>query len=343
MTTTFSPQLLNNFEGLQDYLSGRRDLFLLNGLSKEDVKLPEGGQLYFGRWHVAWIVITYPLVLITSVALEVLSYALSICFLRSLSKRVDVLSHYVHMKASNWATQFMWGKSLLVPTPNRHQAGTSDVYTQSPVLRENILSKEIRDELVKDIEYVDFYKHVGRTYSNGRHIEAGLCQGMVYWFNTQFLRAYNSTNLKDKAESFAEYASAIAKKFEYGATKEAAVLQALPGVESELLKLHMTQPLTFTQTELETSPASVKKKIEEMPDGIYFLGLHTHGMSYINFNGEKLLFNPGEGLFKLDGVDGLLSHIRPHLHGHDKAIYFNHHLLKPELVSSQEDVDEPTG
>jgi len=259
---TFSPQLLNNFDELKNFFNGEKEVQKLKQFSI----LPSKNELYYNRWQVVWICITHPFKLILSVFIRTLSL---LCFSSRLSKTMHIYALHLEREFDHVWTQFQYGKRLLVPSFNDYQLSSSDIYTLPPIRRENLLLPLLRENLYYKLKKVNFDR-----------IGCGLCHGGVYWFNYLYLKAQKETSLEGK-----NLLIAVAKQFELGQPKQAALLQSLYGLAEDLLDVESEH----------------KEDIQDLPPGIYYVQIgKNHAVSYIKTETEEFLWNPSKGLISIE-------------------------------------------
>jgi len=143
MSISFSTEVLQSPTLLHRYLSGEESI------ERIQQRKPKSDELYFGRWQVVWIYVSYPLVFITSCVCQTLanlSYYLCLetCYrcLEVLSKRLVV--DYKHLQSQN-----TYGNRLLVPSQNEHQLSSWDLYASAPLPVEKIRDESVREMTLK--------------------------------------------------------------------------------------------------------------------------------------------------------------------------------------------------
>ena len=106
---------------------------------------------------------------------------------------------------------------------------------------------------------------------------------------------------------------AVAKQFETGISGQGLVLQGLVK-SSRLLDQNVTEMRDHTVStfELDADHASALKKIEDLPSGIYRVGVYSHSLVHIKLpSGESYTWDPTLGLYEHSSkelLDFVLKH-----------------------------------
>nr|NGX38648.1 hypothetical protein [Chlamydiota bacterium] len=189
-----------------------------------------------------------------------------------------------------------YGKRLLITTINDYRADLSYIFSLPSIKRSKILNPLIRENLHPKINQINF-DSIGK----------GLCHGAVSWFNYVFLRGMES-QLAQNTTSIIEYGRAVAKQFENGQPPQAALIQSLYGLQTKLLDID-----EFVQD----------CKPENLPNGVYYLKLPDHAVSYLKFNDAQMIWDPNQGLIEIENSEQLKESIQYYLKGRkDQSIYF---------------------
>lgn len=169
--TFFSPSLLNNFSGLQSYLSGENTIdFLKNNADK--IQVPQKGDFYFGRWRICWIICKTPIEWLFAGVFFIIGKIADVIFVYYLRfpgvlHVFTVLSKQFTRDSEQYRVQSEYKERLLVPAFNAPQTSAYDVY-----LRSSVSVESIKDPQVKKITFNDAY------------IEESIEAGIKQFYNT---------------------------------------------------------------------------------------------------------------------------------------------------------------
>ncbi len=324
---TFSPHMLKDLTSLKEYFfSGEKELSEITKFSRKDKPVRE---LYFNTWEITLILSKAPFNALLALFLNATGFLCAAFAFRSLSNRLYLQATYAIKEQHIAIAQFLYGRRLVVPTINEYKEGLEDVYNHDPINRENIKNPFIRKKLDSRYDNIPF-----------NCISKGLCHGAVEWFNFLFLKSLN-TNFKNRVDSLWQYLTPIAKQFQSGQPRQAALLQSLYGLR-DLLKLHdvRTRPL---QVDL-TDTLKAINAIKQLPDGVFNLTISRHEVSYIKLNGEQCVWDPNDGLIVIETPQHLLQILLKYSHNsHGQDIYFealslneNHFPIPHDLTNESE-------
>ncbi|NGX59584.1 MAG: hypothetical protein KR126chlam3_00736 [Chlamydiae bacterium] len=310
ISTTFSPQLLNDVQQLKTLFTGEEEIRALEQLPTQSYVFPEG-HLYMSRWQVAWIMVTAPFRLVLYVFLKTIANFLEIFSIVGFSRKMHLRAHHLSYTFDSACNQTHYGKRLLIPLFNDYRKDISDVYTLKGIPREHILDPLIRAQLHEDNKTIEFDKF------------GKLCSGSVYWFNYLFMKGIKESKLNEECVSFVDYARAVSKLFEKGQPRQAALLQSLYGLQTDLVDIE--------EKVFKIPPSDIKSAVllRKVPDGLYHLALPKHSVSYIKFGKEEMVMDPNVGLIRIDKPQDLLDIIHQYTKDFQgKPIFFALHSLK---------------
>lgn len=317
MTTslqTFSPKLLQDFTQLKAFFSGKNELQELDKLPRDAFVRPSKDHLYYNRFYVTWIILSTPFKFIAFVFFSTIAYLLECLTLTSLSRPLSVLSKHIHRDLDYLQTQALFGSRFLLPSLNDYQLYHCDIYSLPPIKRESLPLPLLREALPPQFKKVNFSR-----------IGKGLCHGGVNWFNYLFLKGKRETGLQKRTKSVAEYATAIAKSFEYGQPRQAALIQSLYGVEKDLLNLN--KKFCFFIEDVSKDIDKILPYTKKLRNGVYYFKVSDHVFSYIKSGKEELVWDPTKGLIELqkpqDLLDILQLYLKPEI---DKIFVYSHSL-----------------
>lgn len=316
---TFSEKMLGNVDELKTLFTAEREMEALQKLPDTAFQKASQGGLYYGRWQVAWIVVTAPFRILFGAYLGALSYLLSFSpCTGSLSHRVSLLGWHLNHSLLGLFTQLIYGKKFLAPTFQRHQISCSDVYSTPSLNRFEIPSEALRNSVKTPVTTISFQEEEN-------------CYGIATWFNFLFLKALHSP-LARRASTVSDLATAVASLFADGAPRQSIVLQALQG--SDNLLLDSSSKLIRGRQD-EPFSMDLLRKLE---DGVYYISYDTeegpHGISYLQFKEERLIFDANEGLTRIDSDEDLIDRFK-------KTKRFA--LFSISLVPLEVDVDQTAG
>lgn len=257
---TYSPALINNFQQLKTLFTGEKELAELDRIPEAELVRPKDYR-YFNRWQVAWIIATAPFAVFAYIFLKAVSI---LCW----SNRLDLIARRTIRNIDYLQTQWKFGSSLWVPTDNEYRSDLNDVFDLPSVKRKAILDPLIKSNLHPDLKRVN-YNRIGK----------GLCWGASNWFNFLVLKKMAQTSL-----SIEQVLVAVAKQFEEGQPRQAALLQSFNGLECDLLDL-----------------SSVAVKNNEK-DGVYVLSSEEHCISYIKWEGKEFVWDARDGLIVMNTI-----------------------------------------
>lgn len=284
----FSPSMLNDIQQLKSLFTGSTEIKALEQLPSS-VYTHQKGQLYMSRWRIAWVLTTAPFRILLYFFFTAMEYLLNVSGLQSLARRAHAFAKYHDHCVGILDELLSFGHRLLVPMQNHYQTDLTDLFRIKPIHRKSIGDYLIRKKLHYNYPHFDF-------------ITKGLCHGSVFWFNYLYLKGSYSPRILKKYKNIIEYAKAIATFFEEGQPRQAALLQMLYGAERKILDMKTSSVLKLSFNALK-SLSWVKK----LPDGIYYVGLPTHAISYIKQDDEQLIMDPSKGLILIERPEDLLE------------------------------------
>ncbi len=257
----YSPTLINDFRQLKTLFTAENELAEMDKIPEVELVRPSD-YLYYNRWQVALILITAPLAIVTylflkTVALVLWSYQINLLARRAL-RPIDYL-----------ISQWRFGCALWVPSVNEYRLDLTDVFNLSSVKRGEIPDPFIKARLHRKLNRVNFDR-IGR----------GVCWGSCHWFNYLLLKRL-------KTQPIEKAIVAVAKQFEEGQPRQAALIQSFYGLELDLLDLSSTRVFDRNQ------------------DGVYLLSSNDHCVSYIQWEGKEFVWEPCEGLIYLRASENL--------------------------------------
>lgn len=255
---TYSPALINNFQQLKTLFTGEKELAELDRMPAAEL-IRSKDYRYFNRWQVAWIIATAPFAVIAYIFLKALSILLW-------SNRIDLWAKRTIRNIDYLRTQWKFGSALWVATDNEYRTDLSDVFDLPSVKRKAILDPLIRTKLHRELKKVN-YNRIGK----------GLCWGSCHWFNFLVLK-----KLAKSPSNIEQILVAVAKLFENGQPRQAALLQSFFGLELDLLDL--------LSINIENNDR----------DGVYVYSTEEHCISYIKWRGKEFAWDARDGLIAID-------------------------------------------
>jgi hypothetical protein len=162
-------------------------------------------------------------------------------------------------------------------------------------------------ELLKELSHVQFYG------------KEGVCRGSSLWFIYLYLKTLGNFD-EEKAHLIS-----VAKQFENGASRQAALLQAFyKGHQLLGLKKEKIPAAKISLYELDFGLETANQKVASLKEGIYRVGSYHHSMVYIKNGKEGYLWDPSYGLYEI-GTEDLVSWVRKHYYkpgNIDSQVYF---------------------
>lgn len=286
----FSRELVNDYGRFKSLFNGEEELKQIEKFYNEPQK-PEGSK-YYNRWQVAAILIKQPFKMILGVFLECVRL-LSYPFSRSIYAYTSVWIRHLERELYNLFHIRSYGTRLLVPTLNWAQTSIGDVFTQKPMKKEDILSPEIRKSVNNDEIVFD---------------RSGVCEGGVNWFNFLLIGALLGKfhRIDMTGENFKKVLISVAKVFEKGMPRQAALLQAFWGIESSVLN---NETVLLEKISIDKPKTEILNALNNLPIGIYLLKLmHEetgHAVSYIKYKNLQFIWDPNCGLIEIQNSDQL--------------------------------------
>jgi len=298
MINKFSLDLLNDSTKLHSFFSGEK------ALQEIEVMQANKPEPYFGRWKIAWVISSFLLAEITSIFCYAIAHFLESFKLYRISRPLEVFSKVI---VRDFRYLCGWKENCLIPSVNHNQLFTGDIYRQPSIKKNAALAKEIQGFSKAEIHF----------YS-----PKGLCRGGVEWFNYLF------ANAKKQNCSIEKTLIAVAKQFEKGMPRQAALLHSFPGIEKNLLyteQLKVKEALCSLEHLFENS--------KNLEDGAYYLGLPKHAVSYIKEGEKQWIWDPNKGLLQINDFTDFQQALKPYLKG-DGKIWFEKNLP----ISKQENL-----
>ncbi len=143
------------------------------------------------------------------------------------------------------------------------------------------------------------------------------------------MKGIKESKLNEECVSFVDYARAVSKLFEKGQPRQAAILQSLYGLQTDLVDIE--------EMVYEIPPSEIKSKelLRKVPDGLYHLKFPKHSVSYIKFGKEEMVMDPLVGLIRIEEPEHLLDIIHKYTKDFQgKPIFFALHSLKENKSSA---------
>jgi hypothetical protein len=284
-TQYFDANVLSSYFALDRFMEtgAEQEIASLSELARQRnlAPSPERGILY-NRWEVIWMHIKEPFEKIAASFLRSLK-----CLLKTIGRREEaiqckLLSVHLTHSSDRLDTFLDYENDFLCPAVNIHRLDTPDIYLHPPIPSLSLKDKLIQKLIPSSSDEVEVYS-----------IE-GVCRGMSYWFLYLFKRTLGLF------QDHEEHLKAIAKFFENGATRQAAVLQALPGENK--WGIPYDRMCKHPVIKLQDSPKQKEEKIHGWAEGAYSLRTRNHGMAYIKYRQDLgYVFDPNNGLIRLQG------------------------------------------
>ncbi len=225
-------QIFDNYFSLKAYLGGHDEMRQVAEYAHQPQH--KAGELYFGRWQVLWITVKAPFEYLISYVLSAIASILECMGTPTYARMFVVLSKQILRDQHHLEMQMRYGERLLVPAVNYYQTYCCEVYLNEDYPYSKIHDEKIRKLLLSDLKECRF--------SN-----LAFCRGEGIWF--AYIHKHTAHLFKDPRE----HMIAVARLFEGGAPKQAAVLQAIdtdPAQLPELLDLDQKQVMNFTSQTL---------------------------------------------------------------------------------------------
>ncbi|MBS0629094.1 MAG: hypothetical protein JSS30_02575 [Verrucomicrobia bacterium] len=274
---TFSCTLAHDFCQLKTLFTAQQELAEIE--QEFELQRPSD-YLYYNRWQVVWIITTAPIAYISYLFLKAVSFVLW-------SYQLDLLAKRMIRPIEYLLTQWQFGYALWVPCENELRYDLTDVYSLSSIKREKIGDPFIRAKLHRRLNKVNFNR-----------IGKGVCWGSTHWFNYLLLKKWKSRPIE-------ELVVAVAKQFEDGQPRQAALIQSFYGLETDLV-------------DLTSTPVSNREK-----EGVYLLSSSDHCVSYVRAEEKEFVFDPRIGLIYLSNSENL-----PKIFEEDEQISASLHSLR---------------
>lgn len=281
MSTQITTQTLHPFTSypiLQKYLSGEKQLAVLAKTNASP------SAVFWGPWQVMCLHVKTAISHIGKVFFREISHCTELLGAKGFSLRCKLLSLHCLQEVNHAKAYTLFKERFLFPARNVHAMKTEKTFARRPIQRDSITDPDIKRYIPQDSEPISIASPLG------------VCRGICEWF--LYLQK-KSISLFPTSE---KQLLAIAKLFEKGAPKEAAVIQALP--QYSTMQKEPFVNFFFSQTNYitEESLPYVHYSIHSLDEGSYFLYLSDHVLAYIK-EGPDLgyLYDPNYGLIKLDG------------------------------------------
>ncbi|MDN3506430.1 MAG: hypothetical protein P0S96_04295 [Simkaniaceae bacterium] len=243
-------------------------------------------------------------------------------------------SFYLELESNRYAQSWLaWmlnhGRTV---SSSERRSMTTKVLNECKVGREEAIAtlkgKYYLDDLERPIQA--FYGKLREVEARMETIpnvalfsEQGNCRGGSLWFIYLLFRTQNLFTDRSK------HIEAVAQQFSTGMPRQAALLQALDNSD-DLLKMQREEftESSITLYELDDNRPSALAKIEELPEGVYRVGVHHHSLVYIKNKNDTYVWDPTFGLYAMDPSE-MLGLIKKHYHsfGHpESSIYFHRYV-----------------
>jgi len=234
--------------------------------------------------------------------LKIAGYLSQCLCARSISRRCFVYSAHAHFAYQKEKLRSIFQNHLLAYAPNAHRKDTADFY------------------LHPNISVLDLSAQIEPFQKNG------LCRGMCLWFAQLYYQTMDQFPNRD------DHIRAIGKRFELGANRQAAFLQAMNTDTPHFL--FGLLPLQVQRNRAQINPphdqATLAQQLRELPIGVYGIYTSNHMMLWIQEGQRRqFLFNPGVGTLSLPspallekGLEDVLS-----LHDPNTAILIDQYSI----------------
>ncbi|NGX40007.1 MAG: hypothetical protein KR126chlam1_01347 [Chlamydiae bacterium] len=167
---SFSPAILDKFSDFEKFCSGEQEITSIKTLSQNTELLRrETGTLYFNRWQVLWIRVTYPLRWIGSLFFSSMAKLSSCIGIESLARRCTVLSQKMSRSDEQLKHQEEYGEKLLVPASNAHTINSAGIIYYGTIPYTSLLNG---DPLLEALSF------------NNLYIMTGVKEGIESFFKT---------------------------------------------------------------------------------------------------------------------------------------------------------------
>lgn len=296
---TFDPSFAHDFSKLKGLFQPEKTIEQILSMPKESYTRTDG-TLYFNRWQVTWILVKAPFNAIYYVFLKCVATLFDMLWAFRISRKIHVYANHCSDDLWKVFSQWSYGKNFLIPSVNGYQQELSDVYTQNSIKRTELKDEKISGLLSPLLKNVNFDR-----------IGYGLCHGSVHWFNTIFLLGIKNENLQGLTVK--DFLCSIAKQFENGQPRQAALIQTFYGLESSLLDLESTEVARVHLSDAKGFCVDCFENKETIPLGIYALKTPGHARSFVKLENGAFLWDPNQGLIAINSADELYYAISSHL------------------------------
>ncbi len=314
MTTlpiSFSSTQLPTALSLQNYFQRTPEIQpVLADANKEQIYSSDLDQLQSG-WGYTCTYIRAIIQTIHSICVKVLEYLARMVGAENLAKRCKIHCFHLEKDLKNLNIFNKYGSSFLMPMVNTHRVDTEDLYLIPP-------QPKLDSQSSPFIRF-DFYH------------PKGVCRGIGDLFLFLYLKA------QDKFKSTENLIRAVARVFERGAPREAALLQSMKGDDvNHALKMQSRHVVIFRHPEKDLSRLS--KYMFDLPQGEYaiiafFAG---HRLNFIrDKNSKRYLVDPTNGVFNFSDDLELATFLKEelpqpkNLEDAMKAVWIEQAVLEP--------------
>jgi len=290
MNALFSPGLIQNLDEFRElFFSGKKEVEQI-----QKCPVPKNPGFYIQtKWQWVVEVIALPFKLISEPILYAIAYSGRFLKLYWLSTRCFILG-YRFFSSDPISDYVQYGNRLLVSSFNNHQLLDSDVYHRAPLKIEDIPHSTIYQSInqlkirQKTEQAINFHEKL--RFNRTRN--GGLCGGGCLWFIFLFLKAFAGK----PSIPLWQRAYCVAKQFEYGQPKQAALLQIYSGAHQHLLPLKWEK---LPKVDLENL------HLDELPEGTHYLIAGDHALVFMKEKEEQCIWDSNEGLINILHINEL--------------------------------------
>lgn len=284
----FTPELLNSYSNLQEYLVGERTEDKVRQQVVDASK--QWHTNWMGRWNAVPLIMTDGLRAIYGLFALAVGGVLFNLGLKTWGLYFDLHGNIAldDMRSSHYLKH---GQDFLASSVNSYAPEAADLYALPALPVENIESYEVRDTIPSVRATLSFDKN------------DGFCRGESIWM----IRAY----LKTRAlfENHRQHLQAVGSLFSWGAAPEPALVQKLCP-QDDLLKLYRVAE-TDVPCDSETignqkeACKQILDVIKDLEPGAYYVQVPQHAMAYFcPEKGQGYWFDPNKGTVALHDDEG---------------------------------------
>lgn len=305
----FTPEVLDSYDRFLDFFQQSPAVDKIEK-EAEDTAVQKKGNLD-GRWQVAVLKATRPLVCIYTIFAETISNLLFYLGLTTWSIQMAV-SKKLWRNDRRLAACEAYGEKCLAFAFNARAQNAWDVYLQPDKPVDAIGSSEVQELINSSRKKIAFYE------------DKGCCRGMAEWFLYLY---FKTRHMFSDANA---HAKAVGKQFEGGAPREAVLLQALCPRDRNFLGL---ERVSHEVVERGSNEAENREKItnlfKSLSPGAYAVGTASHRMNYICMGRNRgYFFNPNHGTIAVDGKKDLAKVVQ--------KVFDHTSDIRPELLEIEE-------